>query len=163
LTTHEEVQETKDQEDRGCKIVLGIIGATVGFSALAIITFILSVGAQRLPLQVIRFILTILLGILLYRGTKWAYWVLVVLYGLAGVNALVGGFLLLRNTLMELVSLATGVVYILSAVVLVFQGCQSISCTAEGAGREAVLVKVFLFLRYALYPMRYAVTSGSRG
>ena len=129
----------KDREDRGRKIVLGIIGATVGFSALVIITFILLVGPQRLLPQVARFIFTVLLGIFLYRGTKWAYWVLVVLYGLGGVNGLMSGFMLFPNTLMGLVSLAMGVVYILSAWVLVYSRDVKAFLALQRGPRETLL------------------------
>ena len=108
-----------EQVDRGRKIVLAIIVATIAFSAFSIITFISTVGPQRLPFQVVRFFLTILLGVFLYRGAKWVYWVSVILFAFSGVTGLMGAFLL-GFTLMALGSVAMGIVYVLSAWVLVY-------------------------------------------
>jgi hypothetical protein len=108
-----------EEVDRGRKIVLAIIVAAIAFSAFSIITFITTVGPQRLLFQIVRFVLTILLGVFLYRGTKWVYWVSVILFGFAGVTGLMGAFLL-GDTLMVLGSVAMGVVYVLSAWVLVY-------------------------------------------
>jgi hypothetical protein len=108
-----------EEVDRGRKIVLAIIVAAIAFSAFSIITFITTVGLQRLLFQIVRFVLTILLGVFLYRGTKWVYWVSVILFGFAGVTGLMGAFLL-GDTLMVLGSVAMGVVYVLSAWVLVY-------------------------------------------
>jgi peptidoglycan/LPS O-acetylase OafA/YrhL len=112
-------QEMNEEVDRGRKIVLAIIVAAIAFSAFSIITFITTVGPQRLLFQIVRFVLTILLGVFLYRGTKWVYWVSVILFGFAGVIGLMGAFLL-GDTLMVLGSVAMGVVYVLSAWVLVY-------------------------------------------
>ncbi len=108
-----------EQVDRGRKIVLAIIVATIAFSAFSIITFISAVGPQRLPFQMVRFVLTVLLGVFLYRGTKWVYWVSVILFGFAGVKGLMDAFLF-GQTLMALGSVAMGIVYVLSAWVLVY-------------------------------------------
>jgi uncharacterized membrane protein YfcA len=110
----------KDQMDKGQEIVLAIIGATIGFSAFSVITFILFVKLQWLPFQVVRLILTILLGVFLYRGIRWVYWLSVILYGLGGVIGIASGFLFFGKIPLTLVSVIMGVVYILSAWALYY-------------------------------------------
>ncbi len=102
---------------RGRKIVLTIIGATLVISALVIIRSNLLTGPHRLPQQVVRFILTVLLAFFLYRGANWARWLLVILYGLGGVGSL--GLALFADTGMGLLLVVMGVCYVFSAGALV--------------------------------------------
>ena len=115
-----EVREMSDQANTGRKIVITIIFATVGISLLVIITRNLLIGPQKLPQDVVRFIYTIVLAFFLYRGAGWARWVVVNLYGLGGIFGIVGGMMLLATSRWALLLVVMGVIYFLSAGVVLF-------------------------------------------
>ena len=58
------------------------------FSLLTILLFNLLSGSQKLPAQVVRFLLTIGLAVCLYRGQSWARYLMVFLFGLAAIMSL---------------------------------------------------------------------------
>lgn len=121
------------EADRGRGIVLVIIGVTLGTSALVIITTNLKIGPQRLPQQVVRFVLTVLLTVCLYRGVGWARWLSVILFGLAGVGAL--GVGLLADTGARLVLLVMGVCYVVcGGVLLLSKAVAAFFAQQQGSG-----------------------------
>ena len=73
---------------RGRFVVLCVIGFVVMFSLLTILLFNLLSGSQKLPAQVVRFLLTIGLAVCLYRGQSWARYLMVFLFGLAAIMSL---------------------------------------------------------------------------
>jgi len=104
----------------GRRIVLGVIVATLALSAVAIVAFNVLVGSERLHSQLFRFALTVLLSIFLYRRARWARWVAIALFAIAGVGALLGGVVLLRSSAAGLLLLATGAIYLASSGLLLF-------------------------------------------
>ena len=96
---------------RGRVLVLVALGAIVGVSLIVIGVFVHHHGTGRLPAQLIRFALTVVLAVFVYRGRPWARWVAVVLIGGAGL-------ILLTHSKSTPV-LVMGVVYVVSAGLLV--------------------------------------------
>ena len=78
-----------DRIERGRLIVIGYIVALLTISFCVIAFYVLVIGPQKLPAQVIRFALTLALCIGLYHGSSVAKWILIVLLGLGGLLALV--------------------------------------------------------------------------
>jgi uncharacterized membrane protein len=77
----EEVQP--DLVERGHNDVVRAAGTMVGLSIGITIAYVLRVGTDSLPIQSLRFVLTILLVWLLYRGHAWARWLMLALAGVA--------------------------------------------------------------------------------
>jgi hypothetical protein len=83
--------------ESGRRIVLAIVFATVGVSAIVIILFVAANGFATLPPRLVRFALTVALGVLLYRGAAWARWTVVILYSIASIGSLAGASQLLTS------------------------------------------------------------------
>jgi hypothetical protein len=77
----EEVQP--DLIERGRNDVTRAAGIMIGLSIGITIAYVLRVGTDALPRQIIRFALTVLLLWLLYRGHAWVRWLTLVLVGVA--------------------------------------------------------------------------------
>ena len=120
----------------GRRLVVAVIAATLTTSVIVIATFNMDQGSDRLPLQIVRFLLTLGLCFLLYRGTNWARWVAGILFGLTGLGSLAGGFALLSAHKPGLAMIALGFVYSASAIVLFF--VPSVRNHFRGAGAAPV-------------------------
>ncbi len=72
---------------RGRIIVLVIAAAIIGFSALTISFYVLTVGPHELPSQLVRFALTVGLMVCVYRGFVWARTLAAALFGLGTIGA----------------------------------------------------------------------------
>jgi hypothetical protein len=72
---------------RGRIIVLVVASAIIGLSALTIAFYVFAVGPQKLPVQFVRFALTVGLMVCVYRGFVWARAVTVLLMGLGCVGS----------------------------------------------------------------------------
>lgn len=103
----------------GRKIVVGVIIATIALSLISIITSVL-VDGQPLPAHLVRFLLTILLCLFLYRGANWARWIVVILLLLAGPSAVLAGLTLLPHPGSAALLIIIGLVYTTSAILLMF-------------------------------------------
>lgn len=110
--------ETKPEAGR--RLVLAIIVASLALSVLAILVFNVARGPERLPQQIVRFLLTVGLCVFLYRGANWARWVAGILFTLGGVGSLLVGSVALTTSLAGLLLIAMGLIYAGSAVVLFF-------------------------------------------
>ncbi len=75
-------------ELKGRRIVLTIAGISLLISAITIVAYVSVMGTGRLPAQIIRFLLTVGLMWWLYRGSAVAKWIVIVLFGLAGLFGL---------------------------------------------------------------------------
>ncbi len=106
------------QVERGRRLVLAVMVATLTLSVLVIGTFNIVQGSERLPQQIVRFLLTVGLCVFLYRGANWARWVASVLFVLGGVGSLLGGIAVLSTSMTGLLLIGVGLVYVASAVVL---------------------------------------------
>jgi hypothetical protein len=102
--------EAKVFQDRGRAFVLIALTLIVGTSVAVISLYVAARGAERLPIQGMRFALTVLLALVVYRGHRWARWVTIVLIGGSGVVAMIsstsGGVII-------------GLVYLIAAFFLV--------------------------------------------
>jgi hypothetical protein len=107
------------QSATGRRLVLGVIVVTIGLSALVIVATNLALGPARLPVQIVRFLLTVALSIFLYRGANWARWVGVVLFAIGGLSSLLLSLGGLPGTGAWLL-LALGVTYLVCAGILLF-------------------------------------------
>lgn len=70
------------------KDLLIIISITILISLIVIITFTVNFGTIRIIPQIIRFVLTVLLGYFLYKEKQWARWICVVLFLLSGIGGI---------------------------------------------------------------------------
>lgn len=87
-------------------------------SVYVIVTYVTLKGTDRLPTQVIRFLLTAALCFWLYRGNRLVKWTMVVCLGLGGSGALIH---LIQNPWSVFSVIASlAVVYLLFAGLLVF-------------------------------------------
>jgi hypothetical protein len=77
------------EETKGRTIVLVIIVGTLLLSAIIIGAYCTVLGTSRLPVQLVRFVLTAGLMGWLYRGSAAAKWITVVCCGLAGTAGIV--------------------------------------------------------------------------
>ena len=93
------------------RLVTIIAAAIVLCSIAVIVTYNISVGPHKLPVQAIRFVLTCLLALSLIRGWKPGRWITVILFGLAGVGSLLGGLGVIARSLNGIWLLAVGVIY----------------------------------------------------
>ncbi len=104
----------------GRGLVVAVIVATLTMALLADIVSLLMRGPAQLPQQLVRFALTVVLCVFLYRGAAWARWVSGVLFALGSVVSLVGGIAYLSTNTASLLLLLLGAVYAACAVVLLF-------------------------------------------
>ena len=96
----------------GQGLVIAVVAALISTSALVAVVYYFERGSDRLPSQVVRFLLTVVLCVFLYRGANWARWVAGVLCGLSGVGSMFGGAMLLAGGKQGLPLLGLGVVYV---------------------------------------------------
>ena len=104
----------------GRRLVVAVMVATIAMSVLVIATFNAVQGPDRLPQQIVRFLLTVALCVFLYRGAGWARWVATVLYGLTGLWSLALGFTRLAAAKPGIQMIAFGAIYAACASVLLF-------------------------------------------
>jgi hypothetical protein len=90
-------------------IVLAALGLILATSITVITLYIVKRGPDRLFAQTIRFALTLGIAYLVYRGWRWARWLAVILFG---------GTSLFTLTLSSAALSPIGLVYLLSAVLL---------------------------------------------
>ena len=95
--------------DLGRVVVLAALGLIVAASITVITLYIAKHGPDRLFAQSIRFALTLGIAYLVYRGWRWARWLAVILFGGTGLFTL---------TLSSIALSPLGLVYLLSAVLL---------------------------------------------
>ena len=106
--------------EAGERIVLYIVVATLSISAAVIAWTTLATGPEKLPVQLVRFALTVLLCVFLFRGASSARWIAIVLFALGGLGATVGGFAILRESAFGLLLLAMGAAYLMNFALLAF-------------------------------------------
>lgn len=104
----------------GRRLVLAIIVASLTLDVLVIVTFNFVRGAELLPQQIVRFLLTVVLYVFLYRGANWARWAAGILFSLSGFGALQEWFALVSISMAGLLLIAMGLVYVASTVILLF-------------------------------------------
>ncbi len=109
----------ESQIETGRRLVVAVIVASLALSLVVIGTFNLVRGPERLPQQVVRFLLAAGLCAFLYRGANWARRVAGILFATGALGSLVVGLPALPGKA-SLLPLATGLVYLASAVVLLF-------------------------------------------
>jgi hypothetical protein len=68
--------------------VLTIAGVSLLISAITNATYVAVEGTGRLPAQIVRFFLTVGLMWWLYRGSAIAKWIVIILFGFAGLFGL---------------------------------------------------------------------------
>lgn len=73
----------------GRKLLVNSMVKVLLMSALVIYFYVSLHGLGTLPPRIVRFVLTLLLMIWLYRGSSVAKWLCIVLYGIAGIMMLV--------------------------------------------------------------------------
>jgi hypothetical protein len=103
------------------RIILAIIAVALTLPLVVIATFHIGRNQEGLMHQIGRFVLTLLLCALLFRGVNWARWVTGILFIALGVREFVVGVLLLSKDFNDgLVLIGTGSVCVASAYVLFF-------------------------------------------
>jgi len=107
------------QSAAGRRLVLAIVVATLALSVLVDVMLITNRGSERLW-DIVRFLLTVGLCVFLYRGVNWARWVASILFALGGLRSLIGGGTILARSMAGLLLLGMGLVYVASAVILLF-------------------------------------------
>ena len=105
---------------RGRKIVSIIIIATIATSLFSIILSNIFTGSGKLLPQAIRFILTLILSYVLFKGVGAARIIASVLYAVGGIRGIIGGFSLVFESPIGLIVLIPGIVYAICAIVLIF-------------------------------------------
>jgi presenilin-like A22 family membrane protease len=110
----------ESQITTGRRIVLAVIVATLTLSVLSIFTYNVRLGQERITQQIIRYLLTIGLCVLLYKGANWARWVMGSLLGYTGVLAMFGGIAFSFNPRFSLLLIVMGMVYLAAAAALFF-------------------------------------------
>jgi len=108
--------------ERGRRLVLVAAAIMILVSAGTILTYNMALGQQQLISQVIRFILTVVLVIYLFKGYAWARWVSVVLLSLASLGGIVAGISLIPSKPAARLLVAMGVLYLVCLGVLAFSG-----------------------------------------
>jgi hypothetical protein len=78
---------------RATQQIARVIVIAIGTSVLVITAYVLNVGSDRLPVQLVRFVLTILLALGLHRRSNPVRQLTIVLFGLASIGGLVGAAL----------------------------------------------------------------------
>ncbi len=68
---------------RGRAIVISVIAVVVAVEIMTIVLSTVMSGSHRLPMQIVRFVLTVFLSVCLYTGQSWARYTLVGLFGIA--------------------------------------------------------------------------------
>ena len=99
-------------------MVLAIIIATLSLCAVVTVTYWLQRGSERLASQLVRFALTVILSLNLYRGAVWARWVAIVLFLFGGGIGLTSLLELRRFSGAALLLAAMSLTYIGSALAL---------------------------------------------
>jgi hypothetical protein len=85
-----------------------------------VVSVVAARGPGQLPRLLGRSILTLGLCVFLYRGAKWARWVTIILLVIAGLGSLIGGLMALSTSWASLILLIMGLVYVASAIILLF-------------------------------------------
>lgn len=105
-----------DEEKRGRRILLSYSALILLTSASIIFLYVSQRGQERLPAQVVRFLLTVGLCWWLYQGSILAKWIMVVLMSAGGVLALMALFA--NSILVVAFSGGMAVLYLTFVVVL---------------------------------------------
>lgn len=87
-SSQDTLEEDSDVVQRGRTIVLCIIAFTISVSLFVVLMSALRVGFDKLPTQIVRILLTLLIARALYNGRRWARYLFALLYGLGGAAAL---------------------------------------------------------------------------
>lgn len=66
-----------DKTNQGKKILQTLFGILIVFQLGIIFSYLINVGNEKLPIQIVRFIITLTLVLLTYRGNKTSKWILV--------------------------------------------------------------------------------------
>ena len=98
-------------------LVVAVIVSALAVSVLNVAAFNVAVGTERVPQQLIRFVLTVGLCIFLSRRANWARWVAGILFALAGVGSLIARVASDRG---DFLLVTIGMVYAAAAVTLLF-------------------------------------------
>jgi hypothetical protein len=131
-------QTSTSLHQAGRKLVLRVAVVAVSLSILSIATFMIAEGATRLPQQLLRLTLTVLLCVYLVRGAPWARWTSAVLFLLGGLLSLGGGAKLLETPGSAWVMISLGAIYLYCAGVLILS--RSVSAFFDQAQRSDAVV-----------------------
>jgi len=104
--------------DTGKKLVVRVAVIATAISLVTIVTFNVVQGAGRLPQQLVRFGLTLTLCFFLVRGRRWARWVAVALFLIAGIGSVVVSLGLLGRSMGAWALLGVGLAYLYCSGVL---------------------------------------------
>lgn len=124
---------------QGRRILLLVIATCLLLSVSTILSYNLVLGPGKIVPQVVRFLLTALLCVFLYRGKDWARWLFGLLYGHNTIYAFTMGIPLLSQSLWGLMILFLGVLYLLMGVILFFSPSVRAFLTAQRE-REPVAI-----------------------
>ena len=116
---------------QGRRILLVVIATCLLLSVSSILSYNLVLGPGKMVPQVVRFLLTVLLCVFLYRGKDWARWLFGLLYSYNCIYALSMGIPLLSQSLWGLMILFPGILYLLMVVVLFFSPSVRAFLTAQ--------------------------------
>ena len=121
-TTKDESFRATDAAVRtGRVIVICVIALSIGFSLMTIVLYNALSGTQRLPVQLVRFALTVGLAVCLYKGQLWARYVMAVLFSIAVVFSVfvIPAMINNANPLLLAYFAAMTVAYLASAIALI--------------------------------------------
>ena len=84
-----ELSESRGAVARGRAIVITIIALVISLSFAIIALYFVALGTEKMPHQLIRLVLTLVLAWFVYRGRPWARWVMALLLICASVMGLI--------------------------------------------------------------------------
>jgi hypothetical protein len=106
----------------GRRLVVRVAAIGVASSIVTIVAFNVVLGSGRLPDQMVRFGLTLVLCFFLIRGHRWARWVSVALFAIAGVGSVVGALALPGKSVGAIALFVMGAAYLYCSGVLLASG-----------------------------------------
>jgi hypothetical protein len=112
-------QATARLQAAGRKLVVRVVVIAMALSLFTIATFMLAQGTTRLPQQLLRLTLTVMLCIQLVRGASWARWTSAILFLVGGLISLGGVAGLLGTPASAWLMLGFGGIYLYCAGVLI--------------------------------------------
>jgi hypothetical protein len=120
--------------EKGRSVVVRVVAISIAISVLTIVTFNVTQGTGRLPQQLGRFSLTLILCLFLVRGHSWARLVSAALFIFAAITGLLGSVALLGKSLGAFALLAMAAAYLYcSWVLLASSAVRAFFATSKGA------------------------------
>lgn len=119
-------------QQAGRKLVIRVVLIAIAISIFSIASFVLAQGTARLPQQLLRLTLTLVLCMFLLRGAPWARWVSAVLFLAGGLLSVGAGLTLLGTPSSAWVMVGMGAIYLYCAGVLMLE--RSVRAFFDAAG-----------------------------